>query len=311
MGIRTTFSGNAVAVDLGSMADEMFARVVADHAADRVRASNRANRDLTGVDVSYTAAVDGRVVYRGRGDILPEPPIANALIVSRRKTHSIHVDWLWDRLQLVTIGRAIAAVGEVRSAVELARMLSNPGGDLVRFLLLQYVKQRFPQLAAAASDIKTLYRGYRLARKVSGLLTGGDATADADVLAWIASELLARSPVVSGAYREAHALYADQRFLMQASEVTDETELPAAKEYFFANTIAYARKIEFGKTEAGRDFVIQVPNRIYQRVAADARTKFRGMAEIGFEMRPVGAQPKRGRQSSARMDTYPSIVVRF
>ena len=56
--------------------------------------------------------------------------------------------------------------------------------------------------------------------------------------------------------------------------VTDPVAPPLASEYVFLNTVPYARKIEIGKTESGRDFVIQVPNRIYERTANDAQARF-------------------------------------
>lgn len=78
----------------------------------------------------------------------------------------------------------------------------------------------------------------------------------------------------------------------------------------------YARKIEFGKTESGRDFVISVPNHIYERVAEDARTKFRDVADIAYEVRAVTAgvqTPQRHakRQHNISGVRYPSIVVTF
>ena len=325
MGIHTKFTGSThTAIDLRSMADDMFAQVVADHAADRARSANRANRQMTGVDITYSVSVDGRVVHRGRGDILPEQPIRNALIVQRRHRHVVAFEWLWDKLQLATLGRAIAAYGEIKSLAGFARMLSSPGGELFRFLLLRYIRYRFPQHLALARDIddafgeiKSLYRGYRLVRGATGLIGGGDGSdADTDVLAWIAGELRARSPVVTGAYRDAHALYGDGRFIMAADEVQGNSVVPQAAEYSFTNTVPYSRKIEFGKTRDGRDFVLQVPNHIYERVAGDARNRFRDGAEIRYEMRAVidAAQtPQRlaRRPHNAPDVRFPSIVVRF
>lgn len=99
------------------------------------------------------------------------------------------------------------------------------------------------------------------------------------VLQWIARELTARSPVVSGAYRAGHKLFAD------GAETTLGGNIPPADEYVFLNAVPYARKIEVGKTEAGRSFVIQVQNKIYQRTASDARKQFGPAADIRFEFR--------------------------
>ena len=47
--------------------------------------------------------------------------------------------------------------------------------------------------------------------------------------------------------------------------------IPPADEYVFINPVPYARRIEVGKTKSGRPFLIQVPNKIYERTAKDAR----------------------------------------
>lgn len=96
-----------------------------------------------------------------------------------------------------------------------------------------------------------------------------------DVLVWIMATLKQRSPVVAGQYRDSHTLYAD------GSEVNAASP-PLAQEYTFLNPLPYSRKIEIGKTKAGRDFVIQVPNRIYERTAKDAKARFGNIARIRF-----------------------------
>jgi hypothetical protein len=100
-----------------------------------------------------------------------------------------------------------------------------------------------------------------------------------DLLRWIADTLIQRSPVVSGDYKRSHTLFADGR------EVPLNGEIPQAEEYTFINPIPYARKIEIGKTKSGRAFVIQVPNRIYERTATDARSRFGNQAAISFGYR--------------------------
>ena len=106
-----------------------------------------------------------------------------------------------------------------------------------------------------------------------------------DVLAWIGSTLRGRSPVVSGDYRQAHTLFAD------GVEIEIGSQIPQAREFVFLNPLPYARRIEIGKTKSGRDFVIQVPNRIYERTAADARARFGNVASI----RDVFRAPLQGR----------------
>jgi hypothetical protein len=97
-----------------------------------------------------------------------------------------------------------------------------------------------------------------------------------DVLSWIAQTLLDRSPVVSGDYRKGHTLFAD------GVEVDPLGVIPPADVYLFTNSVPYARKIEIGETEKGQPFVIQVPNRIYERTAADAKAKYGNIASIKF-----------------------------
>lgn len=95
-----------------------------------------------------------------------------------------------------------------------------------------------------------------------------------DVLVWIGDTLRERSPVVSGDYRKGWTLLAD-------GQVVDEGgEVPVAEVYTFVNIVPYARKIEVGKTDSGRDFVIQVPNRIAERTAKDAAARFGNIARI-------------------------------
>lgn len=106
-----------------------------------------------------------------------------------------------------------------------------------------------------------------------------------DVMRWIGDTLRDRSPVVSGAYRDAHTLFADGR------EVPLGAVIPYAEEYVFLNPLPYARKIEIGKTKSGRNFVVQVPNRIYERTAKDAKSRFGNIAKIRFSYRaPIGGR---------------------
>jgi hypothetical protein len=130
-----------------------------------------------------------------------------------------------------------------------------------------------------------------------------------DVLVWIGNTLRDRSPVVSGAYRDSHTLYAD------GTEIRIGAAVPAnVSELVFLSPLPYARKIEIGKTESGRDFVIQVPNRIYERTARDASLRFGNIATIKMTYRaPFGgyilkAGPGRN-NSQERALRVPAIVV--
>lgn len=126
-----------------------------------------------------------------------------------------------------------------------------------------------------------------------------------DVLRWIADTLDARSPVVSGAYKRGHTLFADGR------EIPRGAPIPPADDYSFSNVTPYSRKVEIGKTKSGRAFVIQVPNRIYERTARDARARFGNVARIELTYRGiVGGAVVAGRAGNRSALRYPTIVVR-
>lgn len=130
-----------------------------------------------------------------------------------------------------------------------------------------------------------------------------------DVLTWIMATLIERSPRGpaggAGTYREAHQVFADGRAVALGAS------LPAAEEYSVANLLPYARKIEIAKTQAGRDFLISVPNRIYERTAKDARARFGNVAKIGFTYRGyVGGGVVGGRAGNKAKLRYPTITVR-
>lgn len=96
-----------------------------------------------------------------------------------------------------------------------------------------------------------------------------------NVLIWIAEKLEERSPRgISGRFVHSWVLFADDVLVLIGKNV------PQAERYMFVNTTDYARKIEVGKTKSGRDFVIQVPNRIAERTARDAKSQFGEVAKI-------------------------------
>ncbi|QUS39558.1 hypothetical protein RPMA_12460 [Tardiphaga alba] len=92
-----------------------------------------------------------------------------------------------------------------------------------------------------------------------------------DVLIWIARTLEDRSPRVKGDYLRGHTLFAD------GVEVAVSQNVPVAEEYTFVNVVPYSRILEVGKTDTGRDFLIQVPNRIYERTGRDAKALFKNV----------------------------------
>jgi hypothetical protein len=126
------------------------------------------------------------------------------------------------------------------------------------------------------------------------------------VLKWIANELNERSPYLKGDYLRGHTVFADGR------EIDVGAVIPDAEEYVLINTVPYARKIEIGRTRAGRAFLLQVPNRIYERTAADASRRFGNIARVRFGYRGVvgRAISGRGRPHNRSETRFPAIVVR-
>lgn len=112
------------------------------------------------------------------------------------------------------------------------------------------------------------------------------------------------SPVDSGRYRDSHMI------LLNGVRVTSLPQsLKAADEIVITNPVPYARRIEIGKTKTGRDFVLQVPNRIYERVAKNKLLpKFRNVADVSFAyLTLTGAHVIQGGLSSHYLTTVGSV----
>lgn len=86
------------------------------------------------------------------------------------------------------------------------------------------------------------------------------------------------SPVQSGKYRDSHVI------LLNGAEVENlPAKLSPSDVVTLTNPVPYARRIEIGKTKSGRDFVVKVPNRIYERVAKQKlRLIYKNVADIQF-----------------------------
>jgi hypothetical protein len=130
-----------------------------------------------------------------------------------------------------------------------------------------------------------------------------------ELLAWIARALWERSPVGSGRYRNSHTLYADGRPIGTLSGGALPGNLPDAREFAFSNVQPYAHKIEIGRTESGRAFVIQVAPRAYERTAADAAARFPGLGRVTFAERAVIAGVLARPRKRPGETSYPTIVV--
>lgn len=94
------------------------------------------------------------------------------------------------------------------------------------------------------------------------------------------------SPAGSGRYRNSHTV-----FVNGVPSPSVPRDLKQGDAIFIANPLPYSRKLEIGKTKSGRDFLISVPNRIYERVAKNYLIpQYRKIAQItyGFVTPPNG-----------------------
>lgn len=108
-------------------------------------------------------------------------------------------------------------------------------------------------------------------------------------------ELRDASPIQSGLYRNSHII------LLNGTQVeTLPANLSATDQIVLTNPVPYARRVEIGKTKAGRDFTISVPNRIFERVTKNKLLpRFRNVADISFGYIELsGAYKIKGRLTS-------------
>ncbi len=82
-----------------------------------------------------------------------------------------------------------------------------------------------------------------------------------EILIAAIKELERRSPVESGRYKNSHTVW------VNGLPVPLDTPIKAGDEVWIANPVPYARRLEVGKRQDGRDFLLSVPNRIYERTA--------------------------------------------
>lgn len=83
------------------------------------------------------------------------------------------------------------------------------------------------------------------------------------------------SPVVSGAYRNSHRVFIDG---IPVDGVP--AQINPGSTIMISNLVPYARRLEVGKTQSGRAFVIQVPPHIYERVTAQVRARFGNVGKV-------------------------------
>lgn len=129
-----------------------------------------------------------------------------------------------------------------------------------------------------------------------------------DLIAFALEELRLQSPVgPSLKYRNSHTVYVND----VPRGYTIPTTINAGDKIYIANPVPYARRLEIGRTRSGRSFLIQVPNRIYERVTEMTKAEGRGRAKVrmGYvdlgshaltKNQPTGVMTKRGWGYSSR-----------
>ena len=106
-----------------------------------------------------------------------------------------------------------------------------------------------------------------------------------DLIAFALDELRRQSPVVSGDYVRSHQVYVND----QPVGDTIPTNIKAGDKIYIANPVPYARRLEIGRTRSGRSFLIQVPNRIYERVTEMTKAEGKGRAKVRMGYVDLGA----------------------
>jgi hypothetical protein len=97
-----------------------------------------------------------------------------------------------------------------------------------------------------------------------------------DLIKFALEELRRQSPVTSGEYKRSHTVYVNDAPVGD----TIPTNIKAGDRIYIANPVPYARRLEIGRTRSGRSFLIQVPNRIYERVTQMTQAEGKGRAKV-------------------------------
>ncbi|MFL9823432.1 hypothetical protein [Rhodoplanes sp. SY1] len=196
-------------------------------------------------------------------------------------------------------------------------ILSSPElADLGTYLVERWITGR-TRWFRGIEDARTIWRVVSLYRRVRGAARGGDDVDPerADLLRWIAAELIAQSPVVTGDYRGGHTLYVDGRRVASAEEIDAGAAIPDGKVYAFVAGVPYARRLEVGTARTGRrkgqPFVRQGPPHIYERVAAAAQGHAGADGIIRFDYTDVEDGRTAPRSGSRYQLLFPTIVVTF
>lgn len=119
-----------------------------------------------------------------------------------------------------------------------------------------------------------------------------------DLIQFALDELRLQSPVgASLKYRNSHTVYVND----QPMGYTIPTTIKAGDKIYIANPVPYARRLEVGRTRSGRAFLIQVPNRIYQRVTEMTKAEGKGRANVRMGYVDLGAHALAKNQPTGRM----------
>jgi len=132
-----------------------------------------------------------------------------------------------------------------------------------------------------------------------------------EVIAFALEALRAVSPVLSGAYRSSHELFADGTLIADFNQIGD------AKTVVITNTLPYARKIEGGRR--GRDAVkhhdsgamtqrkgssVQAPDGVYELTAQTVNRRYGNIAKARFGY--VGIT---GDEGAKGRDRFPALII--
>lgn len=138
------------------------------------------------------------------------------------------------------------------------------------------------------------------------------------------NELRKASPFFTGAYARSHTLFVNGVAVADVPKT-----IKAGDEIFIASPVPYARRLEIGKTTSGRDFLVSVPNRIYERVAKKVLApRYRDAADIRFGYVQIaaayktkgklpsaygigGGKTRKRRQKPGAQIQAPAIFIRF
>ncbi|ODM77793.1 hypothetical protein [Bradyrhizobium elkanii] len=120
-----------------------------------------------------------------------------------------------------------------------------------------------------------------------------------EIFGWVAEQLRAHAPVLTGRFRDSFQFYADGVLADPAGEIL------AASEYVFLSPLPYARKLEEGASR-------QAPEGVFQAVAALAAQRFGNQALIRFVYRaPIGDALLAGKAGDVSDVRVPAISIQL